>query len=248
MSLYRRLVKRIAARREQAALAKKDYQKAQRAYERARRADLHPREQLRHARDAALGRWRKARDLVGLAKRSAARHKPGPKQPKVYRTKLSPCRSSRNGVKPRIIVLHITVSHNRPGKGDVDVILDYFGQPSTMASSHIINDAEGNCARCVPDGDKAWTQAAYNSQALSIEQVEWDRNRPRSDWFKLNQKQLDNTAAWVAWWAKKYDIPLVHSTTHGVCEHMDLGAAGGGHDDCGPGFPLDYILTKARSL
>jgi hypothetical protein len=31
-----------------------------------------------------------------------------------------------------------------------------------------------------------------------------------------------------------------------VCQHNDLGAGGGGHWDCGPSFPIDYVLDLAR--
>jgi hypothetical protein len=33
-----------------------------------------------------------------------------------------------------------------------------------------------------------------------------------------------------------------------VCQHSDLGAAGGGHHDCGPGYPFDRVLAMARDL
>jgi hypothetical protein len=158
---------------------------------------------------------------------------------------MSPCRSSRLGVKPRLIVLHITVSHNRPGLSDLQALVDFFGRLSTQASSHIVNDAEGHDARCVPDAEKAWTQAAYNALSLSIEQIE-PAAKSRARWLEENAKQLDNTAAWMAKWSVAYGIPLVHSTTHGVCEHRELGAAGGGHSDVGLGYPLDLVLAKAR--
>jgi hypothetical protein len=31
-----------------------------------------------------------------------------------------------------------------------------------------------------------------------------------------------------------------------VCQHIDLGSAGGGHVDCGSGFPYDYVLDLAK--
>ena len=39
----------------------------------------------------------------------------------------------------------------------------------------------------------------------------------------------------------------VHALSgRGVCQHVDLGARGGGHHDCGPGFPMDRVLDMAR--
>ncbi len=33
----------------------------------------------------------------------------------------------------------------------------------------------------------------------------------------------------------------------GVCQHVDLGTAGGGHWDCGPSFPMDDVIAMAIS-
>ena len=222
-------------------------QKAQRRYERARRKDLHPRARLRDAWERARGKVRLRRRQVRGARRVVNRHS-RPAVPKLEpeRTRISPNHSSRGGVKPRLIVLHITVSHNRPGLGDLDAILNFFSG-NVGASSHIVNDREGHDARCVRDADKAWTQAAFNPQSLSIEQIEFEV-KSRERWLKESRAQLDNTARWVAHWSKRYDIPLRESTVHGVCQHRDLGAAGGGHVDCSPDFPMDYVLNKAREF
>lgn len=225
--------------------AKAAHVKAQDDLEKARRKDLHPRQQLVLARDRASAKLKLRRSQVAEAQRHVKRKVT---EPKVERTRLSPNCSSRNGSRPRRIVLHITVSHNRPGLADLEAIIDYFAQTSTRASSHIVNDAEGHDARCVPDHLKAWTQAAYNPDSLSIEQIEYSDKRSREDWLSGNTKQLDNTALWIAYWSKKYGIPITHSVQHGVCEHSELGAAGGGHSDCGAGYPLDIVLAKARKI
>lgn len=218
---------------------------AQARLESARAKDLHPRQRLVDASVRARHRLRLRRSQV----REAQRHvKNTARAPRVDVIAISPNRSSRRGVKPRLIVLHITVSHNRPGLTDVKAIASYFKDPNTRASSHIVNDSEGNSARCVPDEHAAWTQAAYNPRALSIEQIEFSNERTARQWTKENRPQLDNTALWVAHWSKKYGIPLTRSITHGVCQHSELGRAGGGHSDCGPGYPIGYVLAKAREL
>jgi hypothetical protein len=63
---------------------------------------------------------------------------------------------------------------------------------------------------------------------------------------------LANTAAWVAEEAAHFGIPIVKLSAAqaqaggpGVCQHADLGAMGGGHWDCGPGFPIDEVLSMA---
>lgn len=241
MSWAQRLKTRLGLEKQ----AKAEHVKAQEALEKARRADLHPRQRLVLARDRAADKLRLRRSQVSEAKRHV---KVPVTQPKVERTRNSPNKSSRQGSKPKLIVLHITVSHNRPGLADLDGMLDYLSRPGVQASSHIVNDAEGHDGRLVADEYKAWTQAAYNPVALSIEQIEYSDKRPRSVWLKENARQLDNTAKWVAYWSVKYGIPLTRSTRHGVCQHSDLGRAGGGHSDCGAGYPIDVVLNKARAL
>jgi hypothetical protein len=150
--------------------------------------------------------------------------------------------SSRRGLKPRIIVLHTTEGHNRPGLSDLRGLVDFFDNPRSQVSSHVANDAEGNDARIVPDEAKAWTQRAFNSVALSLEQI------GHASQTTFPEAQLENTARWIAHWSKKWNIPIVHSTEHGVCQHRDLGPKGGAHHDCGPNYPFDRVLAMARSM
>jgi hypothetical protein len=150
--------------------------------------------------------------------------------------------SSRRGLKPRIIVLHTTEGHNRPGLSDLQGLVSFFNNPSAQVSSHVANDAEGNDARIVPDEAKAFTQAAFNSISLSIEQIGFASQK------EFPREQLENTARWIAHWSRKWNIPIKHSTSNGVCQHRDLGQAGGGHVDCGPNYPLDKVLAMARSM
>jgi N-acetylmuramoyl-L-alanine amidase len=249
VSVLSRWKDRLRIRRGLEKRAESEYHAAQERLEAARRKDLHPRQQLVLAADRALAKVKLRQQQVAYAERVVKRHMDDGRvaYPSPERTRISPCKSSRNGSKPRRIVLHITVSHNRPGISDIDGILDYFGKLPTQASSHIVNDAEGHDARCVPDSFKAWTQAAYNPDSLSIEQIEFSDQRTRTEWLSGNMPQLENTALWCAVWSKAYGIPLVHSVSHGVCQHSELGAAGGGHTDCGHGYPIDVVIAKART-
>jgi len=246
MSVLSRWKAKLAIREDLEKTAKTEHTKAQHDYEVAQAQHLPTVEALKNARDAAGNKLRKRRAQVAEAEKVVKRHSKV-SAPVADKTKISPNQSSRGGVRPRLIVLHITVSHNRPGSGDVDAILNFFAQSGTQASSHIINDAEGNDARCVPDEAKAWTQAAYNPQSLSIEQVEY-ADKPRARWLSENKAGLENTAHWVAHWSVKYGIPLRQSTGSGVCQHRDLGAAGGGHVDCGNGYPIDWVISRAKEL
>lgn len=162
--------------------------------------------------------------------------------------------SSRYGVKPSIIVLHITVSHNRPGVGDVSGMVDFMNVRSNAVSAHVVNDHEGFDARLVPDHRKAWTQAAYNAPALAIEQIHFDHTTDRDEWMKVAPKQLANTSRWIAYWSIEHGIPIRRAWTpgngivarSGVASHKQLGVSGGGHVDPGTGYPMPYVLWGAR--
>jgi len=241
--------KLVAMRRDLELRARHSFAEAQEQLEEAAAAKLTTKQAAAIAADRALNRLYNRHKLLLAAERGLKQAKvTAISAPKLNpeRTVISPNWSSRGGNRPRLIVLHITVSHNRPGLGDIDAILGWFGQERSQCSSHIINDRDGNDARCVWDANKAWTQAAFNPIALAIEQIEFSAGRTRTEWLKESRKQLDNTAAWVAKWSVAYGIPLKESTTNGVCEHRTLGAAGGGHSDCGPGYPMDYVLRQAR--
>jgi hypothetical protein len=63
---------------------------------------------------------------------------------------------------------------------------------------------------------------------------------------------LANCAAWISEEAAAFSLPIARldaqqaqGTGRGVCQHIDLGSWGGGHVDCGPGFPMDEVLFMA---
>ena len=113
----------------------------------------------------------------------------------------------------------------------------------------------GTIGEYVKRGNKAWTQANANPVAVAAElctpagaATGWTRDY----WLNKQKVMLDNAADWVAEEAAAFGIPLVglspaqaQGSGRGVCQHMDLGSWGGGHHDCGKGFPLDYVLSKA---
>jgi hypothetical protein len=158
-------------------------------------------------------------------------------------TKYVVNQSSRNGISPRVITLHTTEGPDKAGITDLKGLGDYFNRVPTQASSHTANDAEGNDARFVADSRKAWACAAANPYTLNHEQIGYAAFT-RDQWLK-RMPQLRNTAEWIAYWSSLHSIPILHSATRGVCEHRDLGSAGGGHHDCGDGFPLELVLNMA---
>lgn len=158
------------------------------------------------------------------------------------------------GSKIKLIVLHTTEGHNRPGLEDLKNLAGWFNNPAAQASSHVGNDAEGNDARFVADSKKAWTCAAYNSASLNIEQIGFSATA-QATWLAQNQKQLRNTAEWIAWWSKEHNIPIRKGRVFrgkvllsGVVQHSDLGTEGGNHGDCGEGYPFKYVMKLAKQI
>lgn len=171
-------------------------------------------------------------------------------KPRVVYRRASPNRSSRRGIKPRLIVVHSTESDNILGsQRDLINVADYLCRPDVQASSHVLVDADAQSARIVDDIDKAWTQAWWNPWALSIEQV------GRAAQKKWARDQIRESARWIAAWSVRYGIPPYKAKVDvergvilkpGVIRHSELGARGGGHHDPGPSYPLDETLALAR--
>jgi N-acetylmuramoyl-L-alanine amidase-like protein len=158
----------------------------------------------------------------------------------------SPNYSSRGGATPRLIVLHTA-----EGARTIESLGGYF-QGNVSASSHVgADDKVNTVGEYVKRENKAWTQSDYNSAAVSIELcafAAWSLD----EWHR-HPNMLANCAAWVAEEAAHYGIPITRLSAsqaqgsgRGVCQHVDLGAGGGGHHDCGPEFPIDEVLNMAR--
>ena len=169
--------------------------------------------------------------------------------------------SSRNGVTPQLIVLHTTTDPNgwpkfldQPGLEDLRKLGRWFDSPRSAVSAHVANDAQGHDARYVRDRRKAWSEVDFNSVGLSIEQIGTDAYS-RHKWLTQREPQLENTSRWIAHWHRRWGIPIhraeVSGSTvvrSGVATHEQLGTAGGGHHDPGPGYPLGHVIKLARSF
>lgn len=158
----------------------------------------------------------------------------------------SPNYSSRSGSGVRLIVLHTA-----EGARTIESLGGFF-QGAVSASSHVGADDKANTVgEYVKRANKAWTQSNFNSVAVSIELcafASWSTD----EWHR-HPNMLENCALWIAEEAKYYGLPITRlnasqaqGSGRGVCQHVDLGAGGGGHHDCGSGFPMDYVLTMAH--
>lgn len=155
-------------------------------------------------------------------------------------------RSSREGEAIRVVILHTTEGHNRPGVSDLQGLANFFDNPAVEASSHLGIDAEGNSIRMVDDRQKAWTAGNANAYSLNIEQVGFAAESKR-DWVRNHHRGLYRVAVVLARWHRRWDIPLRHSTRRGVCQHKHVSGPGG-HTDCGPGYPEAYVILWARLI
>jgi len=161
----------------------------------------------------------------------------------------SPNYSSRGGATVRLIVLHTA-----EGATTIESLGNFFASSSSGVSSHVgADDKAGVIGEYVKRGSKAWTAADFNPVAVQIELcgfAKWSRDV----WKKQHATMLDNCARWIAEESKALGIPIVKLSSsqaqgsgRGVCQHADLGSRGGGHWDCGSGFPIDDVIAAAKN-
>lgn len=159
----------------------------------------------------------------------------------------SPNYSSRGGAAVRLIVVHTA-----EGARTIEELGNFFASSSSGVSSHVgIDDTKGVIGEYVKRPNKAWTQGNANPVCVSAENcafAEWSRD----EWMR-HPNMLANCAQWIAEEAYYFDIPIVklsasqaQGSARGVCQHNDLGSWGGGHWDCGSGFPMDDVLEMAK--
>jgi hypothetical protein len=144
------------------------------------------------------------------------------------------------------------VLHTAEGALTYQSLGSFFANPASGVSSQVgIDDSEGVIGEFVPRSGKAWTQGNANPYSVSAELCAFAAWTP-ADWA-AHPTMLANTAAWIAEEAAALGIPVVRLSaaqaqdgrSRGVCQHVDLGSDGGGHWDCGPGFPMDQVIAMA---
>jgi hypothetical protein len=147
--------------------------------------------------------------------------------------------------------VRLVVLHTAEGARTYQSLGSYFQSPSAGVSSHTgIDDTPGVIGEYVRRSDKAWTQGNANPYSIAAELCAFAAWSP-AEW-QLHQTMLANCAQWVAEECARFNIPIrrlsaaqAQGGQSGVCQHVDLGAAGGGHWDCGPGFPMDQVIAMA---
>ena len=158
----------------------------------------------------------------------------------------SPNYSSRGGSGVRLVVLHTA-----EGALTYQSLGSFFSSDSSGVSSHVgIDDTPGVVGEYVARANKAWTQADANPYSVAAELCAFASWDPAT--WQAHGAMLENTAAWVAEECAAFGIPLrrlsaaeAQGGAAGVCQHVDLGTAGGNHWDCGTGFPMDDVMEMA---
>src|SRR5262245_3101792 len=159
----------------------------------------------------------------------------------------SPNYSNRGGTTVRLIVIHTA-----EGATTIEELGNYFANPASDVSSHTgIDDKPGVIGEYVQRQNKAWTAANANPVAVQTELCAFAK-WTSAEWGK-HPNMLDNCARWIAEESKAFAIPIVKLTAQqaqgsgrGVCQHNDLGSWGGGHWDCGGGFPISDVIAAAN--
>jgi N-acetyl-anhydromuramyl-L-alanine amidase AmpD len=138
----------------------------------------------------------------------------------------SPNRSSRNGAKVRLLVWHETA-------GAYAGSVSWLCNPAADASAHLVVREDGlEATQLVPLAEKAWHAAAFNGGSVGVEHANTTAKGYASE------RQLKVSARIFGWLCLHLGVPPRRSRTGhepGIARHLDLGAAGGGHTQCGMG-------------
>ena len=150
--------------------------------------------------------------------------------------------------RPVRIVLHDTESHDAAGISDIAGIANFFKAQGLGYGSHLVIDADGNTGRLVDDREIGWHVGGRNTGSLGIEQIGFAKFT-KGQWASRGP-QLEKVARWIAWWTKRYGIPLAHDVDRGVSTHADQSRAfhTTDHTDPGGNYPLDAVLARAHVL
>lgn len=167
--------------------------------------------------------------------------------------KPSPNYSSRGGATVRLITVHTS-----EGAQTNQSLWNFISQASAQVSYNISvdNGSANELWEYVARGNKPWSQANYNPVGVtgcfctpSGAASGWSRDK----WFQAMDAGITRMAQWVAEEAKYFGIPIValspsqaQGSGRGVCMHRDLGSGGSNHSDCGSGFPMDVLISRAK--
>lgn len=188
-------------------------------------------------------------------------HLPAVHMPKIAldaRGTLSTARFNRNG-RTRIAdltlgVLHSTESHDYPGVKDLGGVIQWWKNPSSGGSAHVVVDKDANSAYAVSLLNTAPHVGGMNYCSVGIEQIGYAKFALKT-WLGRD-KQLRQTARWMAYIFHEFGLPLQEAIVTrsgnvarpGWTTHRALGALGLGtnHTDPGAFYPFKRVLNYAK--
>jgi N-acetyl-anhydromuramyl-L-alanine amidase AmpD len=148
----------------------------------------------------------------------------------------SPNRSGRRGARVDLLVWHETAGSYAGAVRWLctPTVYDAHGnvRSGPNASAHLVIDEHGRQAsQLVPLEVKAWHAADFNPRSIGVEHA----NTTAKGY--ATERQLRVSARVFGWLCVRENIPPRWARGGhgpGVCYHGELGAAGGGHPQCGP--------------
>lgn len=145
---------------------------------------------------------------------------------------------------PQRIVLHDTESGDTRGIGDITGIAAYWRGRGDGLGTQFIIDAEGNIGQGCGANRITYGVAQHNTGTIHIEII--GRASWRPGMWLARRRQLRALTHLLAYLSDRWEIPLVHGTSRGVCRHMDFHGTGADHHDPGRGFPFRIVMRRAR--
>lgn len=141
---------------------------------------------------------------------------------------------------PKRIILHSWES-----AGTIEGIAAFWERQGLGLGSQFMIESSGRIGQGAPSDRKCAHTRGANYGSIGVELEGFARSSKRR-WMRDNRRQLDELAHLLAYLSYRWGIQLKRSTSSGVCLHADFPA--GGHWDPGPGFPLRYVLRRARRI
>lgn len=127
-----------------------------------------------------------------------------------------------------MIVLHSTRGGQVEGV-EAQATINWFMNPESAASAHLLITRNGEIIRFVDDYDQAWASGQYlNMRSLQVEMEQPDNDTPFTD------AQMASVATAVRYWMQKHNIAIDHVVGH---DQTEQGQAYGKSD---PGKMFDW--------
>lgn len=187
--------------------------------------------------------------------------KPALKAPKCLFVQAANFTDGRDGVKPRLIVLHTMEAPETHTRAE-QVAAWFAGKTAPDASVHYCVD-DNSIVQTLAEHDTAWAVGNYRMNRLSINiEMAGYAGQDRPEWAdEYSLKMMRRVARLVVAIAGRHKIPLTKISARdiadgraGLCGHRDITKAmqtPGGHTDPGPDFPwadfMQLILIEKGS-